>query len=141
VLYSVLQCVQVSCSVLQRVHILYVAPRVGGMHAADQMPISVLQCVAVYCCALSVYFLCTLHLVSVACTLLIRGTSVCCSVLQCVAVCCSVLQCVVVCCSVLQCAAVWCGVLRCVAPRVGGVHAADRRHISVLQRVAVCCSV
>jgi len=74
-------------------------------------------------------------------------------VLQCVAVCCSVLQRVAVCCSVLQCVAVCCGVLQCVAvsvpplvryrqstklsrSRVLATHV-----ISVMQRIAACCSV
>jgi len=93
----------------------------------------VLQCVAVYCSVL-----------------------LCCSELQCVTVCCSVLQCVAVCCSVVQILLetdffpqtrprIICLVtkkdflhteptLKCVA-----MHCNVRR--SVLQYVAVCCSV
>jgi len=92
--------------------------------------------------------------------------AVCCSVLQCVAVCCTILQCVAVCCSVLHNIAVCCSVLQCVAvcdkrqnssyPSHADKHALS--HVvygsevllvfnvescssSVLQRVAVCCSV
>jgi len=93
----------------------------------------------------------------------------CCSVLQCVAVCCSALQCVAACCSVLQRVALSCSVLHCLAQTHarrrtatsclmvelnkrafvtckscsflarGSCH--KRAGKSVLQCVAVCCSV
>jgi len=63
--------------------------------SSRQGDLSVLQCVAVWCC------------VALCCRVL-RCVALCCSALQCVAVCCSVLQCVAVCCSVLQCVAACC---------------------------------
>jgi len=99
---SVLQCVAVCCSVLQRVTDGGV--RLCHMCARTLLHCSVLQCVAV-CCSV-------LQFVAVCCSVLQRvtdgGVRVChmcartllhCSVLQCVAVCYSVLQCVAVCCS------------------------------------------
>ena len=67
------------------------------------MSCSELQCVAVCCSALQ-------FVVAVALSAAVKekGTSVCCSVLQCVAVRCSALQCVALCCSVLQYLAVCC---------------------------------
>jgi len=134
---SVLQCVAVRCSVLQRER---------RFISAFTLPV---RCV------------------SEAATWNSDGMpEVCCSVLQCVAVCCGGLQCVAVgysvlqherrfisaftipvrcvseavtwhpdgmpevCCSVLQCVAVCCSVSQCVAWRC-----------SVLQRVAACSSV
>ena len=88
---SVLQCVGVCCSVLQRTcqHAIDDAGIFGWLRA--------LQCAIVECVA------------------------VCCSVLQCVTVCCRVLQCVAVRCSVLQRVAVYvvvrCSVLQFVAVR------------------------
>jgi len=91
--------------------------------------------------------------------------AVCCSVLQCVAVCCSVLQCVAVClqwvavccsvlavrCSALQCVAVHCGVSASFIGALSLLRGAVRYSVlqynsvccccSLLQRVAVCCSV
>ena len=113
-----LQCVAVSCSVLQ-----CVAETGLGLSATKKSrggEVKLLQCVAA-CCSIAL----------------------CCTALQCVAVCCIVLHCIAVCCSVLQCVAVsssWfhrlvpntfpSPVLQCVAVRC-----------SVLQCVAVCCSV
>jgi len=131
----------------------------------------VLQCVAVCCSVrysvLEVCCICSAVCCRDARQLRERCVAVCCSVLQCVAVCCSVLQCVAVCGSVLQHVAVYCSVLQCVlqcvlrcvlqcalqcvlqcvlqcalycalqlssrTPRVASC--------SVLQRVAVCCTV
>jgi len=59
----------------------------------------VLQCVAVQQCVVAV---------ALSAAVKEKGTSVCCSVLQCVAVRCSALQCVALCCSVLQYLAVCC---------------------------------
>jgi len=87
-----------------------------------------------------------------------------CIAVWCVAVCCSVLQCVAVCCSVLQCVAVCCSVLCytwdpgpsllhttrlspvgswyvCMYVLQCGVLQCDAVGESVLQCVAVCCSV
>ena len=115
---------------------------------------SVLQCVAVCCSVLQCDAVCCSLLQSVAvCCSLLQSVAVCCSLLQSVAVCCNVFQCVPVCSSVLQCAEwgifLWmrsgralrsalnqsselCGVAQypCVAVCC-----------SVLQCVAVCCSV
>jgi len=89
-----------------------------------------------------------------------RCVAVCCSVLQCIAVCCNVLQCAAehaqasaqggcqVCCCVLRCVAVCCGVLRCVAVCCRACANWFLRRMtgtivrgSVLQHVAMCCSV
>ena len=71
--------------------------------SSRQGDLSVLQCVAVWCCV-----------------------ALCCRVLRCVALCCSALQCVAVCCSVLQCVAVCCSVLQRVA--VHNYHHTSSRH-------------
>ena len=100
----VVQCIAVSCSVLQCVAVF-------------------LHCVAVCCSMLQRVPLCRNVLQCVALSYsvmqfvanVLQYVAVCCSELQCMAVCCSVLQCVAVCYSVLQCAAVCCSVLQCVA--------------------------
>jgi len=99
-----------------------------------------------------------------ACTLKCeRDVSVCCSVLQSVVLCCCVLQCGAVCCSVLQCRIVRYSVLQDVAGccrvlqsnREGSTGSSSSRindvswqftfhvavYYSVLQCVAICCSV
>jgi len=105
--------------------------------------------------------------VAVCCSVL-QCVAVCCSVLQCVAVCCSVSKCVAACCRVLQCVAVCRSALQCVAVfgspmRFNGFVGEDDLALlqseslgwvqallqpvpppvccSVLQCVAVCCSV
>ena len=148
--YSMMQCVAVRCSALQRVAVCfgmfwYVTVRCSALHSTTYtillLVLPILQCVAV-CCNV-------LQCVAVCCTVLhtpyfyLYCPS--CSVLQCVAVCCNVLQCVAVCCSVLQsttytifllvlpilqCDAVCCSVLQWVAVSC-----------SVLQCVTLCCSV
>ena len=139
VVYRMLQCVAVCCSVLQ-----CAAVRCSALQCVA-VCCSVLQCVAVCCSALQcVAVRCTtLQHVAVVVAVPVtwnkrwqefrftrkpsergvplflahcsisrcRGScAACCSELQCVAVCCSVLQCAAVCCSVLQCAAVCCSV-------------------------------
>jgi len=86
---SVLQCVAVSCSVLQRV---------SQRHSRETHPVccSVLQCVVV-------------------CYRVLPCVIVCCSLLHCVALCCSVLQCAVLCCNAMQRLSMCCNVLKCVA--------------------------
>ena len=64
-----------------------------------------------------------------------RGTAVCCSVLQCVAMRCSVLQCAAVCCSVLQCVAV-CWIF------IGGFDRTSAVYwVCIYVRVCVCACV
>jgi len=94
------------------------------------------QCVAVCCSVLPCVAVCcsVLHVFTGRYTFgLIRRDAACCSVLQCVAVIRRSLHIWVgsqpFCCSVLQCVAERCIVFRCVA------------YFSVLQCVAVCCSV
>jgi len=121
----------VCCSVLQRVAACC----------------SVLLCVAVCCSVRVCVRLCThkYPFMSSQCV------SVCCSVLQYVAACCSVLLCGALCCSVWQCVAMCGNVLQCVA--VSFLHTryslsskghepcvAVQTH-TVLQCVAVRCSV
>jgi len=115
-----------------------------------------LQCVAVYCNAY--------HVIRFV-ERVMQCVAVCCSVLQCVAVCCIVLQCVAMCCNVLQCVAVCCSVLQCASCNQTSSNLADQhahpwvgvamccrvlqcftvwstsRFYSMLQCVAVCCSV
>jgi len=67
--YSVLQCVAVCCSVLQRIA-------------------AALLCIRIY---LTICSLSSLLIYTVCCSVL-QCVAVCCDVLQCVAVCCSVLQ-------------------------------------------------
>jgi len=114
---SVLQCVVVCCSVMQRGAAWLSVVQCVAQY--DSGSCSVVQCGAVYC-------------VLRACSPLMLGRSM----LQYVAVCCSVLQCVAVCCSVLQCVAVCC-VLRAGAPVM---LKASVMHLcySMLQ---LCCSV
>jgi len=136
---SVLQCVAVCCSVLQRV-LQCVAVRVAVRHQ-DVLRTHTTPGYAPWCCSV------------------LKWVPVCCSMVQRAAVWCSVLQfdtkrlwlgtlarmlpgaavvqyfavfaaCIAVCCSVLQCGAVWCSVLQCVTG-----------WCSVSQWVTVGCSV
>jgi len=137
---SVLQCVAVCCSVLQCVAVCC----------------SVLQCVAV-CCSIGVdcqiFGACLVSPITETCH---ERITVCCSVLQCVAMCCTMLQYVAVCCSMLQYVAVCVRFPRLLyATHKGGKSLKIQCvvsvfqvcckcvlvHFSVLQCVAVCCSV
>ena len=95
-------------------------------YSVVQLPVCVLQCVAVCCSVLQCVAMsdkdqgvgrqvCNHSLF--CCPAPGMRVAVCCSVLQCVAVCCGVLQCVAVCCRVLQCVAVcvWVFIV-CVCP-------------------------
>jgi len=111
---SVLQCIAVCMSVLQRVILLQAQETYKqGNYWHVAVCCSVLQCVAVCCSVLRHVALCCNALQCVAVCYLSCGRrgvntskpfatpnifarSLCCSVLQCVAVCCSVLQCVAV---------------------------------------------
>jgi len=129
---GVWQCIVVCCSVLH---------------------CHVLQCVAVRCSTLKrARTFGTRSDVAVFCSVLQRAAA-CCSVPQRVAVCCSVLQCVAlpqhvaVCCSVLRCACFSSTILNaireidCVEDIVHLYEIKNRSGCSVLQCVAVCCSV
>ena len=150
VCFSVSQCGAMCCSELQRVAVRY----------------NVLQCATVGCSLWSVLQPSLKERHRVCCIGVVQRVSACFSVLKCLAVSCSV-KCVAVCCSV-KCVAVCCSVtlkgdIGCaasparqnsdVAPPVGhnscavaalchtGRVAVFAMCYSVLQRVAVCCSV
>jgi len=100
----------------------------------------VLQCCSVLQCVAVAWYLCC-------------SVVVCCSVLQllgiCVAVRCSVFRCASVCFDVLQCIAVYCsveipdhgGLLCFFSPAVSRDRSSAGGGKSLLQHVAVCCSV
>jgi len=94
---------------------------------------SVLQCVAV-CCSFSVLQLQCVnasHVTQIMSHNMLQGVAGCCRVLQGVAGCCRVLQGVAGCCS--------CSVLKLQCMKAS--HATQMMRHSVLQCVAVCCSV
>jgi len=128
-----LQCVAVSCSVLQRV-VQRVAVCCRGLLCVA-VRCSVLQCVAALVADADIYLhVCkqcqgrghVLHCVEVCCSVSLqlltctymhtgkfKAGDMCCSMLHCVAllcgdICCSVLLCVALCCTVLHCVAVLC---------------------------------
>ena len=113
---SELQCVAVSCSVLQTRECGLLLRFQWHISFSVAVCCSVLQWVAVQCVAVSSS---VLQCVAVCPNVFFRVPPAIVllyplSVLQCVAVCCSMLQYVAVCCSVLQCVAVHCRVSQCV---------------------------
>jgi len=142
---SVLQCVAVCCSVLPCVAVASQPAPLAISTPFSFTGTSVLQCIAVCCSALQFVAVCCSVIAASPCLwpqahpILIHRyecAEMFVAVLQCVTVCCSVLQCVAVCCSVLQ----WHRSLR-LSPQAPHSHSQVRVYRSVLQRVAICCSV
>jgi hypothetical protein len=117
---SELQCVAVSCNVLQwnsnTIATLYMFHSVENVLQWVAMRCSELQRVAVYCNVLQwVAMCCSEILIPLPPSTGFRVLQMCCSDLQCVAVSCNALQCIAMCCSELQCVAVSCNALQCIA--------------------------
>jgi len=149
---SVLQCVAVCCSVLQRNFLVSIRglcillDEEEKAFSSGVLCCGVLQCVALYCNALQcAAFHCVLHCVEA-----------CCSALQCVASHCSAWQrvavqypCVARCCSVYVSCSMCCSVLQRSCKLLNNLRMLPDQEEktsgvvcrSTLRRVAVCCSV
>jgi len=125
-LWYLLQCVAVCCSVLQCAAVCWSV--LQGAAGCCRVLQDVAGCYSVLQCPCLSSLLYNLLQCGAVCFRVLQGVTVCCSalalflasdrsyiicrsVLQCGAVWCSVVQCVAVCCSVLQCVAVCCSVL------------------------------